>query len=57
MQQHLTVTGWFVFIILLYVLSKTKMGYSVIYYGLLLILLLLLVGNYKAINQDLTYTS
>lgn len=53
---HLNLTGWFVFLLLLYAWSKTGMGHEVIYYALLLILLMLVVRNYQSILGDFTYT-
>ncbi|MCF8567009.1 hypothetical protein LLE49_20010 [Alicyclobacillus tolerans] len=52
---HLTLVGWFVFLLLLYAWSKTNMGHEVIYYGLVLILILLLVRNYQYVLKDFTY--
>lgn len=47
---RITVVGWFIFLGGLYLVSKSRSGYNIIYYSLLLILVLLVVGNYKAIS-------
>ena len=50
MKKEFTFVGWIIFLLMLYLISKTKAGYNMIYYVLVLTLVLLLVGNYKAIE-------
>lgn len=51
---HLTVIGWIVFLLILYGVNKTTYGHQLIYYGLVLILIFLFVGNYNRILPILT---
>jgi xanthine/uracil permease len=46
-----TPLGWIILLLLFYLFSKTKIGYNLIFYILVLVLVLELVGNSKAINQ------
>lgn len=50
-NKHLTFAGWVIIIGLLYAFSKSRTGYNAIYYSLILILVLLLVGQYQKINS------
>lgn len=45
--------GWLLFIILLVLLSRTTLGHMLVYYGLLLVLIFLLVTQYKFIAATL----
>jgi hypothetical protein len=49
--MRFTVVGWIIMLGLLYLMSKSKLGYHIIYYSLVLILILLLVGQNKAITS------
>lgn len=55
--QHITFFGWAVFLLLLYLASKTDKGYHLIYYGLMLILVFLLVNHYKQIDAAMIVQS
>jgi hypothetical protein len=46
-----TPLGWIILLLLFYLFSKTKIGYNLIFYILVLVLVLELAGNSKAINQ------
>jgi hypothetical protein len=46
-----TIIGWIIVLIVLYSISKTKTGYSIIYYSLLLSIVLLVVGQYQGIKD------
>lgn len=46
----LTVTGWLIVAALLYWWSQSKTGHTLIYMALSLVLILLFLSNYKAIN-------
>jgi hypothetical protein len=48
---RLTFIGWCVMLLGLYWVSKTKTGHAVIYLALLLILVFLLLQNYKQIDK------
>jgi len=50
-QPQLTILGWLLFLLLIYLASKSKTGYVLIYYGLALILVLLLVSHYKRLKD------
>lgn len=52
--RHFTFLGWVIFLLLLYAWSKTKTGYAVIYYSLILILLLMFTQNYVAVENVMT---
>lgn len=45
--------GWLLFIILLVLLSRNTLGHMIVYYGLLLVLIFLLVTQYKFIAATL----
>lgn len=49
-----TLVSWLLFIILLMVLARTKIGHMLIVYVLWLAVILLLVVNYKAISNLLS---
>jgi hypothetical protein len=44
-----TVIGWLVFLFGLYFLNKSQTGHTLIFWGLMLIAIYLLVGNYRRI--------
>lgn len=46
---HFTLLGWILFLFGLVLINKTKTGHTLIFYSLLLILVFLLVGNYRRI--------
>lgn len=48
---NLTFQGWVIILLLILAISKTKIGNSVIFYSLLLVLILLLLGQYKEIQK------
>jgi len=48
-KVKLTFVGWVIFIFLLYLFSKNKFGYKMIYYSLVLILIYLLITSTKKI--------
>lgn len=50
---HLTVLGWFVFLLLLYGWNRTKTGHEIIYFGLVLIFIFLLSRNWERIKPVL----
>lgn len=50
-MAKLTAVGWLVALLLLYFVSKTKLGHALIYFVLLLVLVFLLLNNYKQINK------
>jgi len=50
-QPQLSLLGWLIFLLLIYLASKSKTGYVLIYYGLALILVLLMVSHYKRLQQ------
>lgn len=47
--KKLTVIGWIAFLMILYMINKTKTGHVVIYWGLVAVAIFLLIGNYKRI--------
>jgi hypothetical protein len=49
--MHITLIGYAILFLLLYVWSKTSFGYKAIYSALVLTLLLLLVGHGKDITN------
>lgn len=49
--KHFTLIGWVIFLLLLYLWSKSDSGYHAIYYGLSLILIFLVVYNYQKIDS------
>lgn len=51
MKKELSFAGWVIILGLLYLFSKTTVGYKIIYYSLVLILVLLLIGQYKQIQE------
>ena len=50
-QPQLSLLGWCIFLLLIYLASKSKTGYVLIYYALALILVLLMVSHYKRLQQ------
>lgn len=46
----LSPVGWMLLLLGLYVLSKSRTGYHLIYYALVLILVYLVVSNYQSID-------
>lgn len=51
-----SLSGLIVTLLVLWLLAKTTVGYVVIYYALVLMIVLLLVSNYKAIGNLLGST-
>lgn len=47
---HFTFIGWAVILLLLFALNKTKVGHTLIYWGLVLILMFLFLNNYQRIQ-------
>lgn len=52
--MKLTFQGWIIILLLLVALSKTKIGNALIFYSLFLVFVLLLLGQYKAIQSIMT---
>lgn len=50
-MYKITVVGWLIFFLVIYAISKTKAGFNLIYYSLILVLVLLFVGQYKSIQN------
>lgn len=51
MKKEFTFVGWIIFLGFMYLLTKSRAGYNLVFYGLVLILVLLMVGQYKAIEN------
>ena len=53
--KKISFIGWAIVLGFIYAITKTnKFGYNLVYYSLVLILILLLVGQYKSINDVMT---
>jgi hypothetical protein len=48
-KTQFTLVGWIIFLMFLYMLNRTRVGHSLIYWMLVLIAVYLFVGNYKRI--------
>lgn len=50
---HFTLIGWIILLAILYGVNRTKTGHVFIFYGLILIAVLLFVSNYRRIVPKL----
>lgn len=48
--KKFTVIGWFIILLIFYLISKNKTGYNIIYNSLFLIFAFVLVTSYKEIK-------
>ncbi|MBX6361658.1 MAG: hypothetical protein IRZ03_16455 [Acidobacterium ailaaui] len=49
-QAHVKPLGWIIVLLGLYVVSKSRTGYHVLYFALVLILVFLLAANYQQVD-------
>lgn len=43
------VAGWMLLILILMFINKTRLGHVIIYYGLMMLILTILIGEYKVL--------